>query len=101
MSVNFKVIGGTPVNGKSLCATCRWAHCVRGYKESQELFRCGVEMTTRSYGSQLIPMPFPVAKCSHYIDQRIPLLAEMEVMALTIDPERVRVSGFAPKKDQT
>jgi hypothetical protein len=27
---------GLPFNGKSLCETCKWAHIVRGHRESEE-----------------------------------------------------------------
>jgi hypothetical protein len=46
-------------------------------------------------------VPFRVAECAAYRDKRQMPIEDMFKVALKIDPERIRVSGFAPKKDAT
>jgi hypothetical protein len=101
VSVHFKVLGGTPHHGrKSLCETCRWGHVARGFSDSQTVVRCGaVSQHDRAYSSNFRQVPFPIADCSLYADKRLPTVDDLQKQALIIDPDRIRVTGFAPTKD--
>ncbi len=95
--MNIKVIGGTPQHGvKSLCETCRNARVVKGFKESQTMVDCSVSNKFMFMNQRIL---FPVAECTLYDDKRIPTVGELQFQALVIDPNRVRVQGFTPKKD--
>lgn len=109
---HFKIYGDkTPQLGqKSLCETCRWAHVSKGFRESELFVMCGAEKYTYSFGDNSgqeftryqpgeTRVPFRVSECTGYSDKSIPTIAELKQKALIIDPDRVRVQGFAPKKD--
>jgi hypothetical protein len=103
MSVEFKILNGTPKHGKSLCETCKWSHIVHGFAESEVMVRCGAHRHTWSDGDESFSPGYlvitrPVAECSAYVDKRVMSLDQMKKLALTIDTERVRVQGFAPPK---
>ena len=48
-----------PIERKSLCATCVYAHIVRGYTPGEELIFCGYSFPPRE-------VLFPVRECSDY-----------------------------------
>jgi len=91
----LKSCGDTPHFGnKSLCNSCRWAGIIEGPRFKDRVVFC------RGMGNTVEPqIRFPVLACNGY--QKIGSLTkpEMESVALIIDPDRVRVQGFAPKKD--
>lgn len=81
-----RVIGGTPVGNKSLCATCRMAHHVRGIN-MQEVTLCranNLPLTVR----------FPVETCSIYDDKRIPSFYQMEQIAWAVTSRSRGAVGF-------
>jgi hypothetical protein len=106
MSAQFKIhgSGATPKfhDGKSLCETCRFAHVMRGYSHNEVRMICGAWASNFDnnphYNPGLNRVPFPVAECSGYMDKSAMSLAEMQGIALTVEPDRVRVGGFAPTK---
>jgi hypothetical protein len=81
-----KVYGGTPVGNKSLCATCRMAHHVRGI-DMQEQLIC------RGYQNTLF-IRFPVETCSIYDDKRVPSLYQMEQIAWAVTSRSRGAVGF-------
>jgi hypothetical protein len=71
---NIQVKGGTPRHGDTLCRTCSFAHIVKGFSASQELFYCEQIHPNR-------PIPFAVCECSMYEDKRVTGKREMEEIA--------------------
>ena|SRR5579884_1043802 len=90
--MKIQIKGGTPQHGESLCATCQWAHIIRGFRESEELIIC------RSVYPNL-EVAFAVRECTRFCSSVIPTPQQMESMALIIpvEPKRKR-AGFAGKE---
>lgn len=85
-----KVIGGTPVGGRSMCATCRFAQNMRGINMQEE---------TRCLRMQpALRIVFPVATCNGYDDKRMPSLYDMEQIAWSIKCRVRGQTGFADNK---
>ena len=83
-----KVIGGTPKGVDSLCSTCRHAHRIVGLNLQMLVFCQALPRTPR--------MPFPVAECSIYDDQRLPSLDAMRQIAWEVHSRNRGQVGFAP-----
>jgi hypothetical protein len=81
-----KVIGGTPVGSRSLCATCRAAHRIVGLN-FQEVVYC-------RQVSPMVPIRFPVSECSIYDDKRSPSLYQMEQIAWAVTSRSRGAVGF-------
>ncbi|HMD21393.1 MAG TPA: hypothetical protein VKH40_13790 [Alloacidobacterium sp.] len=92
MSISITVRNGTAIGKESLCRTCRYASILLGYSESEEEIRCG-------YFSALPRLvPFPVSRCSDYLNKLAPTLYELEKIAFIIDVKDVKATsrvGFA------
>jgi len=73
------VKGGTPVGSASLCRTCRSAHILSGYRESEMMVVC-----TATYPD--FPVPFVVRECTGFTDRAKPDWDEMEKFAIDIAP---------------
>ena|SRR6185437_10746275 len=90
--MKFKIQGGTPVSGKSLCVTCKYAYTVKG-QNCQEAVLCNhVFGETRTGGI----VPFKVAECTEYHPMNQPWQHELEGMAWKIEARRRGPSGFKP-----
>jgi hypothetical protein len=63
-----------PHNREILCRTCSYAHVIRGFSASHELFYC-------DYSYPKHRLPFPVRECTHYEDKRLASKKEMEEIA--------------------
>jgi hypothetical protein len=85
--LQFKIHGSTPVGGKSLCVTCKFAKIVKG-QNCQELTYCEAIFENR-------PVPFRIAECSRYHPSNMPWLHEMEQMAWKIEARRKGPAGFS------
>jgi hypothetical protein len=72
--VTIKVKDGTPQGAETLCVTCRWAHIVKGFRESEKEIFCRYLTDDR-------PVRFPVSQCNSYDDRRIPSKRDMEQIA--------------------
>lgn len=89
--MRFKINGGTPKGGKSLCVSCRNAKTIKG-QNCEEVILCGYFRQTASYGQ----VPFKVAECTEYHPMNMPWKHEMEEMAWTIQARKRGPSGFKP-----
>jgi len=76
---------------------------VRGFRHDELIVRCGVqrsEMTPDNYVSQTPhldlgrPVPFPVARCTHYEDKRQETPQAMANRAWILDGTHTKVKGF-------
>jgi len=86
--MQIKIKDGTPKHGDSLCRTCRWAHLVKGYRESEEVIIC-------SYVDPNCAVAFSVRDCNHYRSSITPTPQQMEEIALIIAVEPTRKpAGF-------
>jgi hypothetical protein len=93
MSTTIKILGGTPVAGKSLCATCKYASHVRGQNcEERTVCKAGI-FDSGGYDGRV---PFRVAECSKYHPSNMPWLHEMEQMAWKIEARKRGPVGFEP-----
>lgn len=63
----------------SLCRTCRSAHILSGYRESEMVVVC-----TATYPD--FPVPFVVRECTGFTDKSKPDWDEMEKFAIDIAP---------------
>ena len=89
----IKIKNGTPSGTYSLCSTCRWAHIVKGYVESQEEIRC---RWLRHHPR----VQFPVSQCNAYDDQRTPSRWDMERIAwILLTKKAGRSIGFVTAKE--
>lgn len=80
---------GTPMDAQSKCASCRHAHIMRGFRESEEIAYCTV-----SYGPALV-VPFKVYECSSYADRNRPTWKQMEDLAIDVLPlSSAKAAGF-------
>ena len=73
------VKNGTPVEGQSLCESCRFAHILRGFCESEVLVYC-------DYAYPLLRVPFKVRECTNHLDKNRPTWKQMEDLAIEIRP---------------
>lgn len=85
----FKILGGTPKTGASLCNSCRHRKYVRT-QNGKEVTRCNAFM----FG-EYVPVPFPVYECSAHHPTNMPFLHEMEEIAWVIEARRRGPKGFA------
>ena len=77
-----------PIQG-SQCDTCRHAHIIVGYRESEAVVYC-----TYMY-DQAIPVLFKVRDCSSYADKNRPNWKEMEDLALPVrETTTSKTTGF-------
>src|SRR6266478_8305309 len=91
MSLHIKILGGTPVSGKSLCHSCREGKVVRGQNKEEKV-------VCESYGlwyDTRYVVTFPVAECSEYKPKNMPSLSEMEDMAWKVEARKRGPSGFS------
>jgi hypothetical protein len=90
--VTVKIKDGTPEGAASLCASCRWAHIVKGFADSQQVTHC-----TWLRPSMLVR--FPVSQCNCYDDRRIPSRYDMEKIAwILLTKKAGRSIGFVTAK---
>lgn len=90
--INIK--GGTPVGTVSLCRTCRWAHIMSGYRESEMLVVC-------TDLSPNIAVPFTVSECTSYNDKNRPDWDQMEKLAIDVLPASSgKPTGFGAIRDK-
>ncbi len=82
--------GDTPFFGtSSLCATCRSAQNVSGFRLNDTFTIC------RTGTSDPLRMPQPVVKCSEYDDKRNPPIWQLEKIAWRFSPDdRKKIAGF-------
>jgi hypothetical protein len=93
MSVNVK--DGTPMHGPSLCESCSQGYVAAGYRATEMLVIC--DALCRSH-----LVPFPVRKCTHYLDKNRRDVEEMEKVAWIIDAGGTRrKAGFEPAESAT
>src|ERR1700758_368158 len=77
-----------PVPG-SRCDSCRHAHIIVGFRESETMMFC-----TYAY-DQLLAVPFKVRDCSNYDDKNRPTWKQMEDLALPIkETTTSKTTGF-------
>lgn len=80
---------GTPVGNKSICDTCKYAHIVQGFRESEVLVYCTYVF------DQAIPVPFKVAQCTSHDDRNRPTWEQMEKLAIDVQPiSSAKPAGF-------
>ena len=90
--VTIKVKDGTPQGAETLCVTCRWAHIVKGFRESEKEIFCRYLADDR-------PVRFPVSQCNSYDDRRIPSKRDMEQIAwILLTKKAGRTIGFVTAK---
>lgn len=87
--MSFKVVGGTPKTGRSLCLTCKRGKVIRG-QECQEMVFC-----TGPFSNGTGRVPFRVAECGDYHPSTMPWLHEMEDMAWKIEARKKGAVGFS------
>lgn len=88
MALQIKVSGGTPLSGKSLCATCKHASTVIG-QNCEEVVLCHL-FGDGGQGR----VPFRVATCSRYHPSNVAWLHEMEQMAWIVQAKKRGPVGF-------
>lgn len=94
MALQIKISGGTPVSGKSLCTTCKYATAITG-QNCQEVVLCHLFGTSRDPGR----VPFRVAHCAKYHPSNMPWLHEMEQMAWIVTAKKRGPTGFNQPQD--
>jgi len=73
----------------SRCDTCRHAHIIVGYCESEAMVFCNYVY------EQLLPVPFKVRDCSSYEDKNRPTWKQMTDLALPIrETTTAKTTGF-------
>ena len=72
--VTFRVKGGTPMAGTSLCGTCSWGVARKGYSAAEEEVFCRMVQPNAR-------VPFVVRECSAYQNRSVPSLYSMEKVA--------------------
>ena len=73
----------------SRCDSCRHAHIVVGYRESEAMVFCNYVY------EQLLPVPFKVRDCSSYDDKNRPTWKQMTDLALPInEATTAKKTGF-------
>jgi hypothetical protein len=83
---------GTPMGSTSLCRTCRWAHIMTGYRESEMAVFC-------TEVSPNFAVPFKVNTCTGYLDRNRPDWDQMEKLAIDVLPaSSAKALGFRAKK---
>lgn len=94
MSGNFKVLGGTPTSGKSLCLSC--ANMARriGQNLEDQIFCSSYAFLTSSPSGDANLVPFRVAECSEYRAFNTQSLKDMNDIAWIIQPRKRGPSGF-------
>ena len=78
--VTIYVKNGTALEAQSKCESCKHAHIMRGYRESEEAVYC-----TAFYG-RMLPVAFKVYECSSYTDRTRPTWEQMEDLAIDVLP---------------
>jgi hypothetical protein len=91
MALQIKISGGTPVSGKSLCHTCKYAAIVKG-QNLEEHIHCEANGL---FGATRGKVPFRVAECSKFHPSNIPWKWEMEDMAWKIEARKRGPVGFS------
>lgn len=89
-----KVYGGTPVGNDSRCDTCAYSLVLKGYSENQRRTMCD-----KLY--RPIEISFPVAECSGYADRRLPVVDDLEEIAIPIEASKGVPRGFRPGGTRT
>lgn len=89
----FKIVGGTPKLGPSLCATCKYASIVKG-QNMEELINCGGHQFPHGR------VTFRVSECGKYHPMNMPWLYEMREIAWNIEAKKRGPVGFEPPKDE-
>ena len=89
-----KVYNGTPVGTDSRCDTCANSLVMKGYSENHRLTMCDWLMRPTE-------VRFPVAECSGYADRRLPVMDELEKVAIPIESSRHVPRGFRPDAIRT
>jgi hypothetical protein len=88
MSISVTVRNASAVGSKSLCRTCRYAHIVLGYSESEEETRCAY------FYEKPRLVPFPVRECTDYFSKLSPTLGELENIAVVVGVKSAPRAGF-------
>src|SRR5260370_29453935 len=89
---NIKVNVCDPQGVETLCATCRCAHIVKGFRVSEKEIFCRYLTDDR-------PVRFPVSQCNSYDDRRIPSKRDMEQIAwILLTKKAGRTIGFVTAK---
>jgi len=70
---------GTPAGSAPLCRTCRSAHILNGFRESEMMVVC-----TATYPDFVVP--FVVRECTGFTDKAKPDYDEMEKFAIEVAP---------------
>jgi len=92
--ITLRVKDGTAVGTKSMCTTCKHAHLLKGYRESEEMVYCAYVW------ERMFPVPFKVRECSNYEDENTPTWKQMEELAIEIRPSKTNKSaGFRVQRD--
>lgn len=87
------VKNGTPVTAPSLCESCRFAHILRGFCDSEVIVYCDY-----LYPSLLVP--FKVRECTNHLDKNRPTWKQMEDLAIEIRPSvSMKPIGFQTPAD--
>ena len=96
---DFKIIGGTPKSGKSLCYSC--THCSRriGQNLEEEVF-CGSPSFSGEMGYPS-KVRFRISECSEYRAFNSPSLGMMKEIAWTIQTRKRGPTGFQPNAPPT
>jgi hypothetical protein len=81
------VKGGTPIGSASRCKTCRNAHIMTGYRESELVTMCNEVHPN-------IVVPFTVYECSGYYDKNRPTWKQMEELAIDVATAPMKPAGF-------
>lgn len=73
----------------SQCDSCRHAHIIAGYRESETIVYCNYVW------DQAIVIPFRVRECSSYADKNKPTWEQMKDLALPIkETTSAKATGF-------
>jgi hypothetical protein len=91
------VKNGTPIGTCSVCETCKNAHIMRGYRETEVIVYCMYAF------DQPIPVPFKVRECTNHDDKNRPTWEQMKDLALPImETTTSKRAGFGlPAKQET
>lgn len=90
---NVYVRNGTPIGTVSLCSTCRNAHIVEGYRESEAIVLC-----TYTFDRPL-SISFKVKSCSNYTDRTRPSYFEMQKLAIPVSTGTLKPVGFLIQRE--
>jgi hypothetical protein len=73
------VKNGTPATAPPLCESCRFAHILRGFCDSEVI-------VYRDYVYPSLLVPFKIRDCTNHLDKNRPTWKQMEELAIEIRP---------------